>query len=327
MREQNIEPGIAIYLRVSDKLNQHPEESFDYQRNRIMRLPIWKDTDLELKEEYRDVFSGQSSARPAFQRMMEDARAGKFSTLIAYSHDRIGRNHLETLTDIDELTDLGIRLLASDSPDLGDSPSGNLFLRIRVAIAQFETDMASQRVSDSKRASVYRGDWPFPLPDGYRRVDSHPASKKNRHLTIEFDPERADMWREVWALWLTDTFTLESLCQELHDRGYIRKSGKPWAWTTKRGTTKYAVSHLHGVLHHPFYAGWVRSKAYGITYGEIRGNWPALISDKDYEKGIAILKKHDHNKVRTKRRTYLLSGLLYVTDFQRGKSGGWIIKG
>ena len=102
--------------------------------------------------------------------MLEGACEGLFSHLGVYTIDRIGRNHLETLDIIQELSELGIEIIAADSPHLDfDTPNGNLFLRIRVAIAQYEIEMTSQRVNDSKRASLRTDNWPFQLPDGNRR--------------------------------------------------------------------------------------------------------------------------------------------------------------
>lgn len=138
-------------------------------------------------------------------------------------------------------------------------------------------------------------------------------SKKDRHLPIEQDPRRARMWREAWDLLLTDRFTLEQICQELHNRGYTRRSGKPWVWENKQGGTKvYALSHLSRTFHSPFYAGWVTSTKYNIQRGRIRGQWEPLVSDEEFERGIAILVKHDDNKVRQKRYLYRLSGLLHM---------------
>lgn len=78
----------------------------------------------------------------------------------------------------------------------------------------------------------------------------------------------------------------------------------------RRGTKVYALSHLSRTFHSPFYAGWVTSTKYNIQRGRIRGQWEPLVSDEEFERGVAILVKHDDNKVRQKRYLYRLSGLL-----------------
>jgi hypothetical protein len=131
--------------------------------------------------------------------------------------------------------------------------------------------------------------------------------------TIEIDPERAKIWREAWELLLAGSYTLEQIYQELHNRGYTRKSGKPWVWIEeKTGDKCYATSHISRSFHLPFYAGWVFSPVYGIQRGDVRGQWEPIITDAEFDRGLAILRNNDENKVRQKRHTYMLSGLLYM---------------
>jgi hypothetical protein len=135
--------------------------------------------------------------------------------------------------------------------------------------------------------------------------------KKLRVIT--FDSERAKMWREAWDLLLTDRYNLMQICQILHDRGYTRKSGKPWVWiNAETGETECAESHLSRTFNNPFYAGWVISKAYNLKRGDKRGIWPAIVSDEEFDEGVAILDKRDQNRNRVVRFTYPLSGLLYM---------------
>jgi len=170
MQKPDLSRGLAHYLRVSTDNKQHPDESFEYQRQRIESAFSHVDADLPVVNEYKDILSGKSNRRPGFQKMLRDARGEKFSHLGVYSVDRIGRNTQETLNIVEELTDLGIEIVVADTPHLDfDTPNGNLFLRIRVAIAQYEVELMSQRVADTKRMSLLRGDWPSQLPDGYRR--------------------------------------------------------------------------------------------------------------------------------------------------------------
>jgi hypothetical protein len=56
----------------------------------------------------------------------------------------------------------------------------------------------------------------------------------------------------------------------------------------------------------------VVSPKYGIQRGQVRGQWEPLVSDAEFDEGLAILLKNDENKVRQKRHIYMLSGLLYM---------------
>jgi site-specific DNA recombinase len=163
-------PGIVLYLRVSSDDRQNPENSFEYQRQRIMDAIDLGNNELPILNEYSDILSGTHSNRPDYQQMLEDARKGMFSHIAVYSIDRIGRSSDETLATVRELIELGIEILVSDSPNMElTTPSGALFLGIRAVIAQFEVEMMSQRVHDTKRSILLTGGWPSPVPDGYVR--------------------------------------------------------------------------------------------------------------------------------------------------------------
>lgn len=164
--------GIAHYLRVSTEDMQNPDNSFEYQRQRIQDCVERRGVNLPVVQQYTDILSGKNDQRPDYQRMLEDARNGAFSHLAIYSVDRLGRNTQETLSAVEELTDLGIDVMVADAPNLDmETPSGNLFLRMRVIIAQYEVEMMSQRIQDTKRAILNSGGWPSTLPDGYIFVE------------------------------------------------------------------------------------------------------------------------------------------------------------
>jgi len=150
---------------------QNPENSFEYQRQRIQDCIERGDVAPPIVTEYSDILSGKTSRRPGYQKLLQDARTGLFTHLAIYSVDRLGRNTQETLTFLDELTKLGVEVMVADSPNLEmDTPSGNLFVRMRVVIAQYEIEMMSQRIKDTKRAILSAGGWPSTLPDGYMFV-------------------------------------------------------------------------------------------------------------------------------------------------------------
>jgi hypothetical protein len=156
------------------------------------------------------------------------------------------------------------------------------------------------------------GGWPAVVPDGYTRHREHQIHGR-KPSTIEIEPERAKIWREAWDLLLTGKYTLERICLELHNRGYTRNTGKPWAWIDEKvGDQRCAISRLQRSFHLPFYAGWVYSPEYNIQRGQVRGRWQALVTDAEFDEGLSILQKNDENKIRQIRHSYMLTSLLYL---------------
>ena len=99
-------PGYVKYLRTSDEDAQAPERSQNGQRRDIERLLVAYPNLPDLGE-YIDNYTGTSADRKHYQRMLTDARKGAFSHVFASVPDRFGRDDVEALRAIDELTQFG----------------------------------------------------------------------------------------------------------------------------------------------------------------------------------------------------------------------------
>src|SRR5579871_6566785 len=111
------QPGWAVYLRTSSDENQKPELSRARQRL-LIQTNVLDHSELSVIDEYMDVLTGSSPKREGYQRLLHDARIGKFSHVIVERADRFGRNDTEALRAIDELDGLGVAVRFANSPDL-----------------------------------------------------------------------------------------------------------------------------------------------------------------------------------------------------------------
>lgn len=75
----------VLYLRVST-LDQHPET----QRHDLEQLASQRA--LEIIETYEDRITGASASRPGLDRLMSDARRGKFNVVLVWACDRLTRS-------------------------------------------------------------------------------------------------------------------------------------------------------------------------------------------------------------------------------------------
>ena len=92
-----LKPGWALYLRTSSKEAQNPKASQERQRYNIeQRLLRGSDID-EIVEVYVDTESGRNPNRTNYQRMLRDARQGKFSHVGIESPERFGRDVEEAI--------------------------------------------------------------------------------------------------------------------------------------------------------------------------------------------------------------------------------------
>jgi site-specific DNA recombinase len=309
---QQITPGWATYLRVSDEDKQTPERSFAMQRQRIQDT-LLAPSNVPFSREYTDLLSGTKPNRKDYQQMLSDAAAGKFSYLGLYRADRFGRNTVEGLQAATQLMSLGVKIRIANMPGLQpESPDGYFLFILQMGLAQREVDVLAQRTSGGMEAKMRAGGWPHKAPDGYLNKERQVASNKYERW-VEVDPKQIEVLKDAWKLLLTDRYTLVEICEELNRRGYVRPSGHPWVWEDPQtGRRKNASNNLHRIFYKPFYAGWVVSERFGIQIGEVRGEWEPVVTTKQFERGKAILLKHGNNKMNFQKQIYLLRNLLWV---------------
>jgi hypothetical protein len=243
--------------------------------------------------------------------------------------DRFGRDDVETLRAIDEMTKLGIVVRFASHPDLNpDDEDDRLYLNILFGMAKRESAVTARRVRGGMTAKLLKGGWAWRAPDGYLnkeiRVSEPRHDEKLKHAQykrwIEIDPEQAKVWHYAWELLLTDRYTLEEICEKLHEQGYRGRDGLPFI------KVKYSKTHPEGIripyqqilshaFHNWFYAGWVviQTDWVNIPPKTVRGEWEAMVSTEAFEQGLAILARRNHKPMPEKKHLYLLQGMVYLT--------------
>jgi P4 family phage/plasmid primase-like protien len=314
----NPQPGWALYLRTSDKEVQNPANSQSRQRNAIRRA-LLGDSDLPLIDEYIDNQTGRASERrEGYQHLLRDARAGRFSHVAVENAERFGRNDAEALSAIDELDAFAVAVRFADYPDLDPmDPDDRILVSLSFTLARRESMKTAQRVRGGMFTKLERGGHIGRAPDGYlnleRRISNSEKLDYGRYdRWIAPDPERREIWRFAWDLLLTDRYTLEEICEELHARGHRLRSGRPFVQIGAKGNRTYAANTLSKIFHNWTYAGWVVSEEANIPPKTIRGNWEPLIGTDEFEQGLVILQKRNDHPNPQYKHVYLLTGLLYL---------------
>lgn len=84
----------AIYCRIAEKPNQKMAQmAIDNQRCNLERYAEQKG--LAIVARYEDTgYNGMNDERPGLQRLMRDAEAGIFDTLLVYKMDRLFRQSI-----------------------------------------------------------------------------------------------------------------------------------------------------------------------------------------------------------------------------------------
>ena len=309
-------PGWAVYLRTSDEEAQNPALSQKRQRFAI-NSALTSRIVMPLFKEYIDNLTGRSPNRIAYQRLLDDARAGNFSHVAVERADRFGRNDTEALRAIDELDELGIAIRFANQPDLDPiDPDDRILVTLQFTLARRKSLLMGARIKGGLHAKMRDGGCATLAPDGYRNMEERTEHKsrleygKYRHW-VEPEPEQFKVWRLAWDYLLEDKLTLEEICEELHARGYRFRTGRPFI-KVRNGKRIAAVNGISKKYHNWFYAGWVVSEQAGIPPKTVRGEWQSVVTTEEFERGLEILSKRVKNKTPRKQHTYLLSGLIYL---------------
>lgn len=137
----------AIYCRVSTLLGQ----SLD---NQLIPLRDFAGhRSYEIVQEYCDEgISGTKTSRPALDKMMADALAGRFSILLVAALDRCSRSTRHMLEMVDQLQHCGVSLISIRENLDFTSPTGRMALTVLAAVSALERSIIAERIKASLAA-------------------------------------------------------------------------------------------------------------------------------------------------------------------------------
>jgi len=141
----------VIYSRVST-LDQNPQmQLLDLQQLASQR-------GFEIIDTYVDHgYSGVRVKRPALDRMLADARRGRFEVLLVWSCDRVARSTRHLLDVLDELNQLNIQFVSFREALDTSGPLGRAITIIIGAIAELERSLIIERVRAGMRRAKLEG--------------------------------------------------------------------------------------------------------------------------------------------------------------------------
>jgi DNA invertase Pin-like site-specific DNA recombinase len=190
---------------------------------------------LALDDRYDDGgYSGGTLERPALQRLIRDIEAGRVDTVVCYKIDRLSRS----LTDFARLVEVfernSVTFVSVTQSFCTTTSMGRLTLNILLSFAQFERELAGERIRDkfaaSRRKGIFMGGHP---PLGY--------DVRDRKLVV--NPAEAELVRLIFRRFL-DLGSALLLIRELNAQSHRTKS-----WTTQTGTFREGRSFDKGTLY------------------------------------------------------------------------------
>lgn len=236
---------VVLYVRVSTHDQAIEGHSIEAQEARAREYA--ERMDYEITDVYIDEgISGKSTKRPAFQRMMADARMGNFDFVIIWKLTRLGRNMLDILKTVEEFIKLGIELFSiSENFDISTS-SGKLMLQLLGSFGEFERNQISENVAMAMM-SLVRDQQRYA---GGRRLGYVSGLDAEGRKQLIIEPEEAKIVQLIYAKFLGgDEF--RTIANYLNRQGYQ---------TLKKN--KFTPTAVRDILQNKIYAGYIEYARY-----------------------------------------------------------------
>ena len=248
-------------------------------------------------------FSGGSLDRPALQTLFSDLADGTVDIIVVYKIDRLTRS-LADFAKLTELFDKHETSFVAVTQQFNTSTSmGRLTLNVLLSFAQFEREVAGERIRDKIAASKRRGMWM-----GGRT----PIGYDVRHKKLIVNESEAETVRYIFKRYL-ELKSVKLLQADLEQSGvrskpHIAKDGKAYgACIMYRG----ALSHL---LTNQIYRGVIAFKG-----GLYEGEHERIVPVELFQSVRALLSAQGPGEAAKKKLASpaILKGILYDENGNR----------
>lgn len=215
---------VAAYARVSmesERMHHSLSAQVSYYSSLIQKNPEW---------EYAGVYADYGISgtgikkRQEFQRMLEDAEAGKIDLILTKSIQRFARNTVDLLQTVRHLKELGIEVWFEKENIHTMSGDGELMLTILASFAQEESRSISTNVKWGTRKRFAKG-----IPNGRFRIYGY--RWKDDQLVIE--PREAAVVKLIYDNFLNG-LSAEATEKQLAEQGVKSSNGKHFSNTSIR---------------------------------------------------------------------------------------------
>jgi site-specific DNA recombinase len=313
--------AVAIYARVSTE-DQAERETIQSQLGFLRGFVSLHG--LPVAGEYVD--DGISGAvplaeRPEGQRLAIDAEAGRFSTVLVYRIDRLGRSLRSLLDAHDTLSDYGVAVRSATEPFDTSSPIGSFLFQLLASLAELEKSTISERTSRGRDRVTAHGKWTGgPIPFGYD-LDDRGYLVASERVVETLGVTEAELAADIFARVADGSTTINAEYQRLNTLGVPREmrygGEKARTHANARG---WQFSSLQQLLHNPIYAG---EGVLNSRFGRVTCPAPPLVDVATWEAAQVAMLRNRALATRNAKRDYPLRGLVRCQNCGRSYVGAY----
>ena len=283
----------VIYARFSSQSQN--EQSIEAQVRICKEFAEGKD--INIVNIYSDkARTGTNDARPAFQRMIADAKSGAFQYIVVYMFDRFARNRRDSIMYKEMLKEEGIKVLSALEP-IAEDEGGEFYEMFLEWNAEKYSKRLSKRVRDGLDISAANGSYcGGTLIYGYKLENEPIPGKPNKfYKKVVINEEDAELVRLAFNYY-NKGYTKKQIADMLNEQGY-RIKGK--------------------LLKGKSFDKWLTNQKYTgtFTFGgrECSNMYPPIIDKETFNAVQERLAKNRYTLggKETARVPYLLTGKLF----------------
>ncbi len=249
-----------------------------------------------IPDQYNDpAYSGGNMDRPALKRILKDIEAGLVDVVVVYKIDRLTRSLADFAKLVEVFDARKVSFVAVTQQFNTTTSMGRLTLNVLLSFAQFERELASERVKDKVAASRKKGKWTGgSIPLGYNAI-----AKK-----LVINPAEAETVRMMFKRYLA-LRSFQALIDELNAKGIVSKT------RAIKGKQTGGVPFTYGAL-----AYLLKNRLYLGETGH-GGKWFAgehkpIIDAKTFQAVQDLIKENTAGRTGKRYRSgALLTGLIY----------------
>ena len=247
--------------------------------------------------------SGGTMERPALKQMLEDISKGLINTVVVYKVDRLSRSILDFHNMMKYFDKYNCNFVSITQAFDTSTSMGKLTLNMLLSFAQFEREVASERVRDKIRASKAKGLWMGGNPPlGY-------DTKDKKLVVNEMEAQQVkQLFEKYLELQSVKHLVQHAEAQGIHSKKWISKKGN------QKGGNKISLMGMHRLLRDMIYIGQIAHKKANTT---AKGEQDAIISKELFNEVQQALKNNSNNKTESHRSPNLLSGKLFNSQGER----------
>ncbi|MEM1330039.1 MAG: recombinase family protein [Planctomycetota bacterium] len=198
-------------------------------------------------------FSGGTLKRPALEALLADVARGRVDVVVVYKVDRLSRSLTDFARIMQIFDERGVSFVSVTQQFNTTNSMGRLTLNMLLSFAQFEREVAGERIRDKIAATKKQGYWVCGQPLLGCRLQ---RGYEPRGLYIV--TEEAQLVREVFSRF-SESRSLVGVAELLNSEGHTTKR-----WTSSAGPVHGGKplnqKYIHGLLTNRVYIGKIRHR-------------------------------------------------------------------